>query len=201
MSAGAVAAVVLAAGASSRFGAQKLLASLGGAPVVRLAVERVLAAEVDSVTVVLGREADAVRAALDGLPLRFAVNARWAAGMSTSLRAGVSAAAADGPGAILVALGDQPAVPREVFGRLLSVWRERRPPIVAPVYEGVRGNPVLFDAAVFGELLAVTGDEGARAVIAADAGRVALVELPFPMPADIDTVVDLERMASRAADQ
>src|SRR5262245_35993146 len=103
-----IAVIVLAAGASTRMGRQKLTLPMGdGKPLVRAAVEQVLAADPEDVVVVLGREADAVASALAGLPVRTVMNPRYAEGQSTSLRAGVEAL---GPGveAAIVALGDQP---------------------------------------------------------------------------------------------
>jgi molybdenum cofactor cytidylyltransferase len=190
-----VAAIVLAAGASRRFGAPKLLADLGGKPLVRWAVEHALASHVDETLVVLGREADAVRGALAGLPVRYVENARWADGMSSSLHAGV-AALPGGVRAAVFVLGDQPWVAPDVIDRLVHTHRVSGVPIVVPVYAGERGNPVLIDALLFRELRAVTGDEGARALIARDANRVARVDFDFPMPADVDTPADLE-MARR----
>src|SRR5439155_2780177 len=102
-----IAALVLAAGTSSRMGRQKLLLPMeGGRPLIRLSVERVVAAGLDDVVVVLGRDAEAVAAALAGLPARTVVNPDYAEGQSTSLRAGLAAL---GPAteAVVVALGDQ----------------------------------------------------------------------------------------------
>jgi molybdenum cofactor cytidylyltransferase len=188
-----IAGILLAAGASRRFGSQKLLASIDGRPLVRLTVERLLATALDDVVIVLGRDATAVRAALDGLDVRTVTNPEYAAGMSTSLRAGL-AALAGGADAALVALGDQPGVGAEIVDRLLEQYRARRTGIVAPLYRGgLRGNPVLFDRALFDELRAVTGDEGGRSVIERDPGRVALVELDMEMPADVDVPGDMSK--------
>lgn len=191
-----IAGVVLAAGSSSRFGGQKLLALLDGTPVVRWSVEALLEAGLADVVVVLGRDAPEVRAALAGLPVRCVTNAAYAQGLSGSLRAGVMALG-DTVTAAVLALGDQPRVGAAVVRALCEAYRESRSPIVVPVYEGVRGNPVLVDRSLFGELLAVTGDEGARGVIARDAARVHRVELPYAMPADVDTRADLERLSDR----
>jgi molybdenum cofactor cytidylyltransferase len=111
--------------------------------------------------------------------------------MSTSLRAGIDALGPDCRAA-LVALGDQPGVGAPVVDRLIERYRAAPAPIVAPLYRrGVRGNPVLFDRALFGELRAVTGDEGGRSVVARDASRVVLVEIDLEMPRDVDRPEDL----------
>lgn len=185
-----IAGVVLAAGLSSRLGRQKLLLPLekGGA-LIRLSVERVLAAGLDDVVVVLGRDAEAVGAALAGLAVRTVVNPRYADGQSTSLRAGLDALPPEAEAAV-IALGDQPLPEPGLIDRLVAAFRESGRPIVVPRYRDGRGNPVLFAASVFDELRAVTGDQGGRAVVARDASRVAEVAVDAPMPADVDTWAD-----------
>jgi molybdenum cofactor cytidylyltransferase len=185
------AAIVLAAGASRRFGAEKLLAPLCGQPLLRWSVEHALAAPVDDVIVVLGRGADAVRPVLDGLPVRVAVNRRWEEGMSSSIRAGVCALRT-GTRSLLFALGDEPTLGTESYARVIAAEGTR--PIVVPSYRGVWGHPVLFAAGLLTELLLLRGDHGARAVIARDPERVAVVELDRAMPPDVDTAEDLARL-------
>jgi molybdenum cofactor cytidylyltransferase len=187
-----IAVIVLAAGASTRMGRQKLTLPLAdGRPLVRAAVEQVLAADLDDVVVVLGREAEAVASALRGLPIRTVVNPRYAEGQSTSLRAGLDALAQDTEAAV-VALGDQPLPDPRLLRQLVEAFRTSGLPIVAPVYRDGRGNPVLFASAVFDELRRVEGDRGGRSVIARDPARVAEVPVDAPMPADIDTPDDYE---------
>ena len=186
-----IAGIVLAAGAARRFGSQKLLAPVDGVPLVRRSVERLLATSLDELVVVLGSQAEAVGAALDGLGVRTVVNPAYLAGMSTSLRAGLAALRPE-TDATVVALADQPGVGAAIVDRLVERYRAQRAPIVAPVYRGgTRGNPVLFDRSLFDELRAVTGDEGGRTVIARDPRRVMLVEVEEEMPGDIDFPSDL----------
>jgi molybdenum cofactor cytidylyltransferase len=192
-----IAAIVLAAGASTRMGRQKLtLPMAGGRPLVRLAVEQVLAAELDEVVVVVGGDAEAVAAALATLPVRVVVNPRYAEGQSTSLRTGLDALR-PGTDAAVVALGDQPLPDPDVIRRLVAAFRTTGRPIAVPVYRDGRGNPVLFGATLFGELRGVTGDQGGRGVIARDPARVVEVPVDMAMPADIDTPQDYE--AARGA--
>ena len=188
-----IAGIVLAAGLSRRMGRPKLLLDWGGKPVVRRAVERVKAGGMDEIVIVLGHEGQAIREALKGLPVRFVENPEPEAGQASSIACGVSAL---GPaaGAALIALGDQPALPPEVIPRLLQTFHETGKAIVAPLYRGVQGNPVLFAAAVFPELRALTGDRGARSVVEKDPARVALVSFDLAMPADLDTFEDYERL-------
>jgi molybdenum cofactor cytidylyltransferase len=195
-----IAGVVLAAGASRRFGSQKLLAPVGGVPLARRSVQALLDASVDQVLVVLGSDAPAVGAALAGLEVRIVTNPAYASGMSTSLRAGIDALDPR-TDAVVVALGDQPGVPPEIVDRLVDRYLAARAPIVAPLYRGgVRGNPVLFDRSLFDELRAVTGDEGGRAVVAKDPGRVVLVEFAQEMPRDVDVPEDMTDSGPQTAE-
>ena len=188
-----IAAVVLAAGLSRRMGRPKLLLDLGGAPVIRLSVERILAAGLDEVIVVTPPDAAGIAAALDGLPVRYAVNADPAAGQATSVVAGIHALAPE-TDAALIALGDQPTLPADVIPALVRARADTGRPIAAPVYRGERGNPVLFAADMFPELCALSGDRGARGVIERDAARVALVPFDVAMPPDLDTPEDYARL-------
>lgn len=185
-----VAAIVLAAGSGTRFGSTKQLALLDGRPLIRVAVESILGYDVDEIVVVLGHDADAVRPALQGLPVRVIVNDRFAEGMATSLGAGVAALRA-GIGGALVVLGDQP-VPAGVVERLIARWRDDAADIVAPAYRGTRGNPVLFDAALFPELTRLRGDRGARDLIDASPARTTIVDFDFAAPPDVDRPADLD---------
>jgi molybdenum cofactor cytidylyltransferase len=189
-----IAAIVLAAGASTRMGRQKLLLPMpDGRPLVRLSVEQVLAGGLDETVVVLGADAHAVSAALAGLPVRMVVNPRYADGQSTSLRAGLDALRPETE-AVVIALGDQPLPDPGVVRRLVTAFRETGRPMAVPVYRDGRGNPVLFGAALFNKLRRVTGDQGGRGIIRNDPARVAEVSVDAPMPADVDTPADYEAL-------
>jgi molybdenum cofactor cytidylyltransferase len=188
-----VSAVVLAAGGATRFGSQKLIARVGAEPLVRCAVVNVLEGGIDDCIVVVGAEAAAVGAALDGLEVRLVHNRRWAEGMSTSLAAGIGAAR--GAVAALIVLGDQPTIPARVHRGIIDAYRALGAPIVVARYAGERGHPVLFDATVFPELVAVRGDRGARDVLARDPARVLSVDFPSSPPPDVDTPSDLATLA------
>lgn len=181
-----ITAIVLAGGASRRFGSQKLLADFDGEPVIRHSVRRLLAADPDEVLVVAGCEGQRVRAALDGLAVRVVMNDGWSEGLSSSLRVGIAALGATTSGA-LIALGDQPGVRSEDTRALLAAHASSDREITVPMYRGERGHPVLFDRSVFPELLGIRGDRGAREVIARDPGRVLTVAFDAPQPFDVDT--------------
>jgi molybdenum cofactor cytidylyltransferase len=189
-----IAAIILAAGSASRMGRPKQLLDWGGQPLVRVVAQHALAAQLDRVLVVVGAAGDTVAAALADLPVELVENPAYAEGQSTSLRAGIAALTPD-VGAALVLLGDQPFVSPEIMMRIVEEWRASGTAIVAPVYRGQRGNPVLFARAVFSELLAIEGDQGARAILAADPARVQKVLFDDDQPlADIDTPADYARL-------
>ena len=187
-----IAGVVLAAGFARRMGRQKLLLRLQGRPVVRWAVERI-APHVEDVVVVTGQDDAAVREALAGLSARFAVNPTPRAGQGSSIAVGV-AALKPWTRAVLIALGDQPRVPDPVVPALLDAFTLTGKAIVAPVYRGTQGTPVLFGAEIFSELRQLTGDTGARAVVSAQRDRVERVLFDLPMPPDVDTPEDYAKL-------
>jgi molybdenum cofactor cytidylyltransferase len=191
-----VAAIVLAAGRAKRFGAQKLLAPFGSSTVVRTVVDTVRKAGVDYLVVVGGPGGDAVRAAVGGAGVVWAENLEPDRGLSSSVATGV-AAIPPNVGAALIVLGDQPTVSVQVVERVVATWREGGGPVVAPRYRGLRGNPVLFDSALFGALGELVGEHGARDLITSDPSRVTMVDVAEPPPMDIDTPSDYDELLRR----
>lgn len=192
---GRVAGVLLAAGASSRFGGRnKLLAQWDGRPLVRHAARTLSAADVEPLVAIVGHEADRVEAAVDGLGFECVHNPDHARGQATSLRAGVEALA-DARGdvaAAVFALGDMPFVAPETVVTLVESYRAGRGTALAAAHRGERGNPVLFDARYFEALADVTGDVGGRGVLLAS-DDATLVETGDPgVTRDVDTQSDLE---------
>ncbi len=184
-----IAGVVLAAGRSTRMGGpNKLLAEIGGRPLVRIAAEEALASRAKPVIVVVGHQRDEVERALAGLPVELVHNPDFAQGLGTSLKAGIAAVPADAEGAI-VCLGDMPQVDAGLIDRLIAAFDpDRGALVVMPTFEGKRGNPVLWSRRFFPDLMAIEGDVGARHLI----GRYseAVVEVPLQGKAalvDIDT--------------
>jgi len=176
-------------------GRPKLLLELKGRPVIRHAVERVIAAGIHPVLVVTGTEHDAIARALAGLEVQLAVNPKPESGQGSSVGVGVSALPA-GTDAVLIALGDQPSVPASVIPALIEALKQPGKAIAAPRYADGLGNPVLFASSVFAELLALGGDRGARSVIEGDPSRLAVVDVASPMPRDIDTPEDYESLSA-----
>lgn len=183
-------AVVLAAGASSRFGSPKQLVDWQGQPLLRHIVLQTLAAPVQQVIVVVGAHFAEVATTLLGLPVTMVYNPNWEQGQSTSMQAGLLACAPETQ-AVLFVLGDQPALPTELSQRLIAAHRQTLAPIVAPRHQGHRGNPVLFDRTCFAELLAVTGDSGGRSLFAKHAEQVLWIETGPEVLDDIDRPEDV----------
>ena len=190
-----ITALLLAAGESRRFGGglQKLVQDLDGKPVVRWSAESLLGPPVDEVLVVVGGNDQPIHEALRGLSVRYVQNPDAQQGMATSLAIGV-ASLSRATDAVLVALGDEPLPGREPLERVVERYRAGGVAVVAPLFRGVRGHPVLFDRSVFPELKQLTGDRGARSVTDRDESRLALVELDLPKPVDVDTPADLARV-------
>ena len=191
-----IAGIVLAAGLSRRMGRAKMLMPVDGRAIIRHAVESVLAGGVDSVWVVTGPDVEPIEAALAGLTVQIVVNPTPEEGQSGSLRAGI-AALPPSVDAALIALGDQPALAPSIIPALLAARRTSPKLIVAPRYRDGQGNPVVFKREIFPELLRLTGDQGARPIIQKEPARVEWVELDLPMPPDVDTPADYEKIRAK----
>jgi molybdenum cofactor cytidylyltransferase len=189
-----VAAIILAAGRSTRMGGpNKLLAELSGKKLVRIATEQALASKASEVIVVTGHQADLVEQALAGLKVKFVRNPDFAGGLASSVKAGISAVSRDADGAV-ICLGDMPLIDAGLIDRLIEAFApDRGNLIVVPVADGRRGNPVLWSRRFFKELMTLDGDIGARHLIARHAEAVADVPVEGNGAfLDIDTPQALE---------
>jgi molybdenum cofactor cytidylyltransferase len=183
--------LILAAGQSRRFGGAKLLVPLGGEPVVRWTARAAIDAGLEAAVVVAGPPADAFREALSGLPVRFIENPEAAEGMASSIRAGV-AAMPDTVGAVVIVPADQPTTRPALIRELCRIHGKTGAPVVAPVFRGVQGPPVLFARELLPELSRLRGDRGARPVLDAHASEAVYLPLDEPLPPDVDTPADRE---------
>ena len=191
-----IAAVLLAAGRSTRMGGpNKLLAEIGGRPLVRIAAEQALASRARPVIVVTGHQRDKVEAALKGLDVRTVHNPNFAEGLSTSVKTGLAAVPETADGAI-VCLADMPQVTAPLIDKLVTAFDpERGALVVIPTIDGKRGNPVVWARRFFPELMGLDGDVGARHLI----GRYpeAVAEVPLTDTAvlvDVDTPEAFDRV-------
>jgi molybdenum cofactor cytidylyltransferase len=195
-----IAAVILAAGRSTRFssnqpGTTKLVAELNGKPLIRHVAEAALGSAARPVIAVTGHARDLVQAALADVPVTFAHNEDYASGLASSLRVGIAAVPPNAPGAIIL-LGDMPLVTSDLIDEVIRSFGEgANADAVAPVTAGRRGNPVLLARSLFAGVAGLTGDEGARRLLQnpgihvieiASAGEAA--------GADIDTPEALETL-------
>jgi molybdenum cofactor cytidylyltransferase len=193
---GEIAAIILAAGSATRMGELKQLLPIGEQPMARRVTEAVCAAEPAQVVVVVGAQGEAVTEALSGLPVDLVTNEAWAEGMSTSLQAGLEALRPEIRAALIV-LADQPGLTPDLLRALIDHYHAGGALIVAPVHQGRRGNPVLFDRALFAELLAVKGDQGGREIIARHQDETQHVEMDDPaVVLDVDTRQDYKEAAT-----
>jgi len=193
-----IAAIVLAAGLSSRMGRNKLLTDIGGKPLVRRVAEAAAVSGVDQVVVVSGNAAADTAAALTGLHVAIVENPDFRNGLSTSLKCGLQALPGDCDGAIVL-LGDMPAITPALIDKLIAAFdpSEARAICVA-AWKGKRGNPVLWGRQFFADMLQLEGDVGAKHLMAANGELVCEVEAADDAPlVDIDTPEALAVYAAR----
>ncbi len=202
------AAIILAAGSSSRMGAgrHKLLLPLAGRPVLVHVIDATLASQASPIIIVLGHQAKRVYAHLSPYVeyphITIVENPDYLQGMSTSMHMGLRRLMANEQtsstsmvDSALIMLGDQPLITPQMIDTLIATRRIMGLRIVAPLYDGKRGNPVLFDASLFVELLTTTGDEGGRSVIERHRQELATVEVNDPMANyDVDTWEAYQRL-------
>ena len=196
------AAIILAAGSSSRMGEgrHKLLLPLHGRPVLAHVLDAVLASQARPIVPVLGHQPEQVRTHITAYTthpdLILVENSDYLQGMSTSMRLGIQTLQTSGYtkyksasiDSALLLLGDQPLITAQHIDTLIATYRTTGKRIIAPTYEGKRGNPILFDASLFPELLEVTGDEGGRSVLERHREEIATVEMGNPLAnIDVDT--------------
>ena len=172
-----IAALLLAAGKSSRMGSNKMLEEVDGRPMVARTAQRLLASRVRPIVAVLGNMAGEVDAALGKLPVERVTNPNFADGLSTSLKRGLAALPGDVDG-VVVCLGDMPLIAGRDIDRLVAAFNplEGRA-IVVPTRRGQRGNPILWSRQFFAEMMALSGDQGARKLLEEHVDLVVEVEM------------------------
>jgi molybdenum cofactor cytidylyltransferase len=190
-----VAAIVLAAGRGTRFGREpKLLARLGGKPLVRRVAEAAAISIADPVIVVTGHRANEIEDSLEGLPIQVVRNTAFADGLSTSLKVGFGALP-DKVKAAVVLLGDMPLIEADLINILVNRWREMgEPAALVPTLNGKRGNPVVLSRELDDMINGLSGDVGAGPALR---GRAGVLEWPTTDPAilkDIDTADEIGKL-------
>ena len=186
-----LAGLVLAAGASRRFGSPKPLALFRAVPLVRHTTQLLSAFCPAGLQVVAGAVAPAIRELLAPDGVAVVVNPDWASGLGSSLACGIRALP-PGPDAVLVMPCDLPAVTAEDLSRLVSAWRVAPQRMAAAEFDAHPAPPAIFPRAVWSQLAALRGDQGARAVLESAAQRTLV---PMPSAAlDVDTPAELARI-------
>jgi molybdenum cofactor cytidylyltransferase len=170
------AAIILAAGGSTRYGSPKQLALWGKQTFIERVTDMALNSWARPVVVVLGAALKPCQDALGDKPVQIVVNRRWAAGQSTSVQAGLAALPTQITGAVFL-LVDQPGVTSEVINALIERHSQTLAPVIWPEFEGRRGNPVLFDRCLFAELMQLSGDTGGRPVLLAHQNQAERVQV------------------------
>jgi molybdenum cofactor cytidylyltransferase len=161
-----VAAVIIAAGTSSRLGQPKQLLVLEGETLLQRAIRIAHEAGARPVLVVLGAHRDEIEARVDFAGSNIVVNPNWEEGMASSIRTGVEALAEEpGCSGVLLSICDQPRVTPEHLGRMIDAFRQSETSAIASVYAGKRGIPAIFPRHTFAELLALRGDKGASRLL------------------------------------
>jgi molybdenum cofactor cytidylyltransferase len=195
-----VEALVMAAGLSSRMGTNKLLVKINGKTVIEQTAAVAMASSVSGVTMVVGKAVDDIKTALSAYPVNFIDNPDYASGMSSSVKAGIrSVLNRKNVEAVLMMLGDMPLVSTATLNQLITEFENSRNPIIAPRYQGRRGNPVLFSREVFSYMLTIEGDKGAREVLDSLKHQVKFLDVDDPgIVIDLDTKEDLRSIGAES---
>ncbi len=196
------AAIILAAGASTRFGQCKQLLDWHNKPFIVHTADVAQEAGLDPIVVVLGCQSDRTRAALGQHPVQITMNWAWEAGMSGSVSAGLSALPPTIDAAVFLQC-DQPLVTADLLRRMVARFENHDASIVYPTHKGQRGTPVLFARRHFSELARVTGDKGGRSLVTHYTKKegMATIEVEDPLILrDVDTPEDYEQIKQHASD-
>ena len=195
------AGIILAAGASVRFGQPKQLIKIGDKYLVEWVLDAALDSRLQTVVLVLGHQHQAILQALgtkaDHHKLKVVINHNYRDGQSTSLKAGLLSVRQTF-GSVMYLLGDQPMINTEIIDHMLDQFRQSEKDLCVPVCKKKRGNPTVFRRPIYEELMMINGDSGARNIIRKNSERVLYVEIKDPLCFfDIDSQDDLEDLLTR----
>ena len=192
-----ISAILLAAGESRRMGQFKQLLRLGSKSFVEHCVDNLLESRVDEVIIVTGHRESEVRLALGDRPVRFAHNADYRSGMSSSIKCGVQALT-ESTRAFVLALVDQPQIDVEVINRVIEEYEKSSAIVVIPTNEGKNGHPILLDICLQEEILSLDPQQGMRQVVHAHLGDVSRIEVSsHAVLEDFDLPEDYERLTRK----
>ena len=186
-------AMILAAGESRRMGQPKLLLSFGEKTIIETVVEKVVSSKVDNTLVVLGSEREEVEEKIKNFPVEVAFNPDYRKGMLSSVLCGFKTLPEETQ-AVVVVLGDQPSVSKEVIDKIVDAYRKTGKGIVLPVYEKERGHPVIIDMKYKAEVESLSPDIGLRGTVYSHPEDILEVEVDAPeILQDIDDEADYRR--------
>lgn len=187
--------IILAAGSASRMGKPKQLLSYQGSSLISHAVEIGLNSTCKPVVVVLGAYLEKIKPKINKFPVQIIENPHWKTGMSSSIRAGITAIKENNPklDAVIIALADQPLISSRIFNQLVQSYQQTENIIIAATYGDVIGVPALFSRVLFPELINLRGDRGAKALMRKYKDEVLNISIP-EAAIDIDTPEDYEKL-------
>lgn len=189
-----VSGLILAAGASQRFGPPKQLLPFRGTTMLGWVIAQASrAVALDEVVIVLGRAADEVRERVDLNNLKVVENEVFNEGCASSYRAGLAALNPDADG-VMILLGDQPGITPEIIDHAAQEWRAHEAPIAICSYQGRKGHPMIFARSMFEQLIGLHGDKAAWKLVDAAGGALQQIQFSLPLPDDVNTQTDFQRL-------
>ena len=195
-----ISAIVLAAGESRRMGQIKQLLDWGGKPLLGHVLDSLRSSSVDEIILVLGYEAERILERVATPQVQMVLNPDYRSGMLSSLKQGLKAIQPQAE-AFLIVLADQPEIPPRLIHRLIDEFRSVRPAksIVIPSYQGRRGHPALFGAKYRAEILQLSGETGARQILARHPDEILTLEMDHDaVVIDVDTEEDYLKYRERS---
>ena len=188
-----VSGIVLAAGSSSRMGSVKPLVRVGGEAMLERVLSTIRESRVDEIIVVLGHSAAVIQKAISFAGMRVVINDYYQEGMASSLRLGLANVNEESKAALIL-LADQPFIKTATMDLLIEEYRNNTAEIVIPLHNGMRGNPVLLDRSIFGEVASLTGDIGCRSIFGGHSNGILKVAVRDEgVLIDLDTAAEVLR--------
>jgi molybdenum cofactor cytidylyltransferase len=163
--------LIVAAGESRRMGTAKQLLPFGHSTILGQVIKNALESNLDEIVVVLGYQAQEISQSISGIPVKVVINPEFRQGLSSSIKKGLSSIAKTS--ALMIILGDQPLVGKEIINSLIAEFAKGNRGIIVPVYNNTKGNPVIFAPTYRNQLLALQGDVGGKGIVRAHPEDVA----------------------------
>jgi molybdenum cofactor cytidylyltransferase len=192
-----ISAIILAAGESVRMGQPKLLMEWNNRTILEQTIDNYLGSAVNETIVVIGYKAHEMEIAIGERSVITVLNPHYTKGMSTSVKTGLEFVSVKARG-ILLALADQPLLDKKIINRLVEAFNQSDKGIIIPVHRGKRGNPVILDVKYRKDMLALTGDVGAKEIVERNIGDVLEIEVGEYAVADLDTPEDYKILRKRS---